>query len=118
MSQLMLPSGVPAARLCRTATLEPTLPVRSTIPGVSDQPPCLDWLEQLSRLDWNGEIVLFSQTEGPSTGSSPPRCQPSCSDHYEVRSISSLRLRISQLNWTPARLGEERWKQLPYPDLP
>ena len=63
MSQLMLPSGVPAARSCRSATPEPTLPVRSTIPGVSDQPPCLDWLEQLSRLDWNGEIVLFSQTE-------------------------------------------------------
>jgi len=49
-------------KFSRRGTSHLVFPVRSTIPGVSDQPPCLDWLEQLSRLDWNGEIVLLSQT--------------------------------------------------------
>ena len=115
----MLPSGVPAARSCRSATPEPTLPVRSTIPGVSDQPPCLDWLEQLSRLDWNGEIVLFSQTEEKVPAPAVLLLVASQVVQTIMKSVPSLLLNsISQHNWTPARLGEERWKQLPYPDLP
>jgi len=49
-------------KFSRRGTSHLVFPVRSIIPGVSDQPPCLDWLEQLSRLDWNGEMVLLSQT--------------------------------------------------------
>ena len=37
-------------------------PFCSIMPGVPDQPPCLGWLEQLSRFDWNEEMVLQNQT--------------------------------------------------------
>ena len=45
-------------------------PVHSIIPGVSDRLACLDWLGQLSRLGWNGEIVLLVQGESFSYNTS------------------------------------------------
>ena len=32
-------------------------PFCSIMPGVPDQPPCLGWLEQLLRFDWNEEMI-------------------------------------------------------------
>ena len=48
-------------KFSRCGTSHLVFPLCSTMPGVSDQPPCLGRLEQLSRFDWNEETVLQNQ---------------------------------------------------------